>query len=268
MAATYEFKGKTAIVTGASRGIGRAVALGLAQGGANVVLAARTSLTLEAAQKDVEAVGAKALAVETDVTKSAQVENLVRRTLDAFGRIDILVSNAGASYGPAFGRGPLLDITEQDFDECVALNFKSAFLCGRAVAPTMLQQGHGSIVNVSSFTAQALHGTRPGFAIYGSAKAAVINLTWSMAAEWAPVRVNCVVPGFIDSPRPNPTRTPEANAERVKAVALSRFGRPDEAAAAILFLASDAASYVNGATLEVSGGLRSPLPPVEPVPRG
>jgi NAD(P)-dependent dehydrogenase (short-subunit alcohol dehydrogenase family) len=260
---TYDLTGKVAIVTGASRGIGHATTLAMASAGASVVLAARTPERLNTVAKEI---GEKALAVPTDVTDAGQVEALIQKALDTFGRIDILVNNAGASYGPTFGRGPLLEISERDFDNAVALNFKSIFLCGRAVAPAMLEQGSGAIVNVSSFTAQQVHGTRPGFAIYGAAKAAVINLTWSMAAEWAPVRVNCVVPGFIDSPRDVPTRSAEANAQRVRAVALSRFGRPDEAAQAILFLASDAASYVNGACLEVHGGHRSPLPAVEPVP--
>ncbi len=263
----YDLTGKVAIVTGAGQGIGRAAALRLAAAGASVAIAARTAERLQAVANEIEVAGGRALAVPTDVTDSAQVSALVQRTLDAFGgRIDILVSNVGGSHGPTFRRGPLLELTERDFDNGVAVNLKSVFLCGCAVAPIMLAQGGGSIINVSSIMAQQVHGTRVGAALYAATKAAVINLTWSMAAEWAPVRVNVIVPGYIDSPRAVPTRSAEGNAQRVRIVGQGRFGRPEEAAEVILFLASDAAGYVSGATLEVHGGFRSPLPPMEPVP--
>jgi len=255
--------GRVAIVTGATQGIGRAAAAQLAAAGAKVAIAARTADRLEAVAKEIGA-----LAVPTDVANSEQVDSLVRRTLGTFGRVDILVNNVGGSYGSTFRRGPLLDLTEQDFDNAVAVNLKSVFMCSRAVAPHMIERESGSIINVSSIMAQQIHGTRVGAALYGATKAAVINLTWSMAAEWAPVRVNVIVPGFIDSPRSVPTRSAEGNKQRVAVVGQGRFGTPDEAAAVVLFLASDASSYVSGACIEVHGGFKSPLPPMEALTAG
>jgi NAD(P)-dependent dehydrogenase (short-subunit alcohol dehydrogenase family) len=255
--------GRVAIVTGATQGIGRAAATQLAAAGAKVTIAARTADRLDAVAKEIGA-----LSVPTDVADSNQVNALVQKTLDAYGRVDILVNNVGGSYGSTFRRGPLLNLTEQDFDNGVAVNLKSVFMCSRAVAPHMIERGSGSIINVSSIMAQQIHGTRVGAALYGATKAAVVNLTWSMAAEWAPVRVNVIVPGFIDSPRSVPTRSAEGNKQRVAVVGQGRFGTPDEAAAVILFLASDASSYVSGACIEVHGGFKSPLPPMESLTPG
>jgi NAD(P)-dependent dehydrogenase (short-subunit alcohol dehydrogenase family) len=258
-----DLAGKVAIVTGATQGIGRAAATQLAKAGAKVAIAARTKDRLDQVAKEIGA-----LSIPTDVADSKQVNAFVQKTLDAYGRVDILVNNVGGSYGATFRRGPLLDLTEQDFDSGVAVNLKSVFMCSRAVAPDMIERGSGSIINVSSIMAQQIHGTRVGAALYGATKAAVVNLTWSMAAEWAPVRVNVIVPGFIDSPRSVPTRSPEGNQQRVAVVGQGRFGTPDEAAAVILFLASDAASYVSGACIEVHGGFKSPLPPMESLTPG
>ena len=138
--------GKVAIITGASQGLGRGFALGLAQAGADVVLAARTSETLAEVCKEVTAFGHRVLGVPTDVTKADQVEKLVAAAQSTLGRIDILLNNAGGNIGRTFQRAPLMDMTEHDFDECMALNVKSVFLAGKAVAPIMRAQGAGVIL--------------------------------------------------------------------------------------------------------------------------
>ena len=257
---------RVAIVTGGNQGIERAIALGMAQAGADVVIAARTIEAVEAVCDEVRATGRKALGVRTDVSKADQVAHMVRRTQEEFGRIDILVNNAGGIHGSSFNRGALLEITEQDFDECIAVNLKSVWLCGRAVAPLMMEQQRGAIVNISSISAYPAHGTRTGFAIYGVAKIGVNNLTRSMAAEWGPsIRTNCIIPGFINTPRVAPTRSPEGDVVRLRTVALKRFAEADEIAGAAVFLASDAASYISGAAIDVNGGDKSAIPPLEPV---
>lgn len=252
--------GRIAIITGASQGLGRGFALGIAQAGADVVLASRTPETLDAVCKEVEATGRKVIGVPTDVTKAYDVQSLVTRAYESFGRIDILLNNAGGNIGRTFSRAPLIDMTEQDFDECMALNVKSIFLCSKAVVPIMKAQGSGVILTVSS---GAGHGEAPraGFSAYGAAKAAVIRLTECMAAEWGPeIRVNCLIPGFIDNPKPTPGRTPAAIEERLKSIAMKRVGQNDDLAAAAVFLASDTASWITGASLPVDGGHVSTAP--------
>jgi len=256
-----ELSGKAAIITGASQGLGRGFALGMARAGADVVLAARTPETLAAVCREVESLGAKVLGVPTDVTKADQVANLVTRALETFGRIDILLNNAGGNIGRTFSRAPLLALSEHDYDECMALNVKSVFLCSKAVAPIMKAQGSGVILNVSSGAGTGKEAPRAGFSAYGAAKAAVIRLTECMAAEWGPeIRVNCLIPGFIDNPKPTPGRTPAAIAQRLKSIAMGRVGQNEDLAGAAVFLASEAASWITGATLAVDGGHVSTAP--------
>ena len=262
---SFDLSGKVAIITGASLGIGKGFALGLAKAGADVVLAARTPEPLEAACNEVRALGRKALSVPTDVTVAGQVEQLVRSAKEEFGHIDILVNNAGGNPGRTFKRAPLLELTEHDFDECMALNVKSAFLCSKAVVPIMMEQQSGVIINVSSSAGQDSEAPRTGFSAYGAAKAAVLRLTVCMAAEWGPqVRVNCIIPGFIDNPKPTPGRTPKALAIRVQSIAAGRIGQPEDVAAAAVYLCSDAANWVTGASIDVHGGIKSSGPSALP----
>jgi NAD(P)-dependent dehydrogenase (short-subunit alcohol dehydrogenase family) len=185
---------------------------------------------------------------------------MVQQTLAKFGCIDVLVNVAGGSYSrnpfmPSFKRAPLLELAPEDFMKAYEVNTKSAFLCAKAVAPVMKSAGKGSIVNIGSISGRGTKKERADMAAYGAAKAAVMNLTIHMAQHWGPeIRVNAIAPGIIDTPRPQGTNRQEMNAEAVKKIALGRPGTADEVASVALFLASDAASFVSGAIIDVNGG--------------
>ena len=184
---------------------------------------------------------------------------MARRTQEVFGRVDILVNNAGGNINSAFRRAPLLELSLEEWEACLALNLTSVFLCSRAVVPMMKQQKKGAIINIGS--GREGDASRTGFSAYGAAKGGVARLTSGVAAEWGPeVRVNCVLPGFVDNPKPTPGRTPEAVAERARSIAVGRIGQPEDIGAAVAFLASDAASWVDGILLSVHGGAISQGP--------
>lgn len=254
----FSLNGRVAIVTGGGTGVGQGIAIGLAEAGADVVVAARRREPLEETCRAIEALGRKALAVLTDVTELADTRALAKRVLDQFGRIDVLVNNAGGSFGANFKRGPLIDLTPEDIDGCLALNVKSVLLCSQAVVPAMRAQGRGSIINIASIGGRGISAPSQGFGLYGPAKAAVLTLTNNMATEWAPqIRVNAVAPSTITTPRVEATRTPEVEASITAGIALGRIGRPEEVAGAVVFLASDAAAWITGSVIDVHGGLRS-----------
>ncbi len=255
----FDLSGRVAIVTGATQGIGRGIALTLADAGADIVVVSRDPGRVASTVGEVEKRGRRALGVPTDVTVPEQVERMAAAAIDTFGRVDILVNNAGGNVNSAFRRAPLLDLTLEEWQACLAFNLTSVFLCSRAVVPQMQAQGKGVIINVGS--GHEGEPTRPGFSAYGAAKGGVARLTNGMAAEWGPtIRVVCVVPGFVDNPKPTPGRTPAAVAERVKSIATGRIGQPEDIGNAVVFLASDAASWVDGVSLTVNGGLIAPGP--------
>jgi NAD(P)-dependent dehydrogenase (short-subunit alcohol dehydrogenase family) len=256
----FSLEGRTAIITGGSGGIGRACAFAFAKAGANVVIASLPPDSIPPVMEEVEALGVKGLGLSIDVSSAEQVKSMVDQTLGNFGRVDVLVNVAGGSYSrnafmPSFKRAPLLELAPEDFMTAYEINTKSAFLCAKAVVPNMQLNGKGSIINIGSISGRGTKKERADMAAYGSAKAAVMNLTLHMAHQWGPeVRVNCIAPGIIDTPRPQGIQRQELSSEAIKRIALGRAGRADEVASVALFLASDAASFVSGAIIDVNGG--------------
>ena len=265
----FDLTGRVAIVSGGSQGLGKGIALELGRAGADVVVVARLPEPVadrgqsrphepvEPVVAEIEAMGRRSLGVTADVRSADQVASMVQQAMDAFGQVDVLVNNAGGSWGEGFNVGNLLEITEHDLDETFRLNVMSAFLCSRTVAPIMKRQGRGSIVNVASVAGRT---PSAGRGAYGLSKAAVINLTQTMAQEWAPeVRVNVLVPGSIYTPHRPTSSGSSAQPDEQPNIALGRLGLAEEYANAVLFLASDAGGYTTGAALEVHGGRKAPV---------
>ena len=243
------FSGKTAIVTGGGRGIGRAVCLELAKGGANVVLCYAGN---ESAANDTvaacEALGAKALAVRCNVADAGEVKALVDDAVKTFGRVDILVNNAGITRD-----GLLMMMKEEDFDAVLNTNLKGTFLCMKAVARTMMRQRYGRIVNLSSVV--GLRGNA-GQVNYAASKAGVVGMTKSLAKELASrnVTVNAVAPGFIETDMT--AAMPEAaKTATLASIPMQRLGAAEDVARAVAFLASDEAAYITGQVLAIDGGM-------------
>jgi NAD(P)-dependent dehydrogenase (short-subunit alcohol dehydrogenase family) len=245
-------EGRIALVTGASGGIGRAIAVALAAEGADVIGMARTVEKLEATAAEVEALGRKAFVAPCDVTDGEAVVEAVRMSEQAVGPIDILVNNAGGARFMA----PLLDVHERGWDKSIALNLKSPYLLAQAVGRGMVGRGRGSIVNIASYA--GLRGLR-SLSFYSASKAGLLMLTRAMAKEWGPagVRVNAVAPGFVDTDAwDNYRDNPEMSSTMAKEdIPLGRWATPEEVARPVVFLASDAAAYITGETLVVDGGM-------------
>jgi 3-oxoacyl-[acyl-carrier protein] reductase len=247
------FSGKVAIVTGSSDGIGKAAALIFAREGGQVVLNARGRDRLEAARAEVQASGKPPLIVAGNAGESAVADRLVGETLQQFGRIDVLVNNAGGGSSLRF----LEEVTEEDWDQVVDSNLKSAFLCCRAVTPAMKRQRYGRIVNVSSVAGRNV--SRLSGPQYSSAKAGMLGLSRHLAQDLGPfgITVNAVAPGptLVDRVAKKWARRPEADRAHILSnIPLGRLAEPEEVATVIAFLASDDARYVTGVTIDVNGG--------------
>jgi NAD(P)-dependent dehydrogenase (short-subunit alcohol dehydrogenase family) len=247
----FSLEGKVAIITGASRGIGQAIALRFAQAGALVVVSSRKLDSVRAVADQIVAAGGEALAIQAHVGQSADVEALVERTLETYGRVDIAINNAATN--PHFG--PLLSADEGQWDKILDTNAKGCFRICKAVVPAMEKQGGGKIVNLASVA-----GLRPspGMGVYGISKAAIIMLTQVLAVELGPanIQVNAIAPGVIK------TRfsqllwlTPQIADSILGHLPLGRFGEPEDVAALALYLASPASDYVTGSVFVVDGGI-------------
>lgn len=251
MTAPFDLTGKTVLVTGASRGIGRAIAQGLAGAGADVALAARGEDTLSAVRGEVEARGRKAVVLPTDVTDPAAVRRMVDDAVADLGHLDVLVNNAG---GTSF-MVPFTELRFAGWEKAMRLNVDSIVHACQAIGPHLLERRSGSVINVASVA--GLGGT-PALAPYGASKAAVISLTRSLAMEWghAGVRVNALCPGWTATDLNRVLWENETTSAAMMArVPLGRWGRAEEMVGPALFLASDASSYVTGHALVVDGGI-------------
>jgi NAD(P)-dependent dehydrogenase (short-subunit alcohol dehydrogenase family) len=245
-----ELDGKIALVTGGSKGIGRAIALALADAGADVAIAARGREALEKTSREIEERGRRALAVPTDVSDPAQVRGLMEHTITDLGTLDILVNNAG---GAPFV-STLDAIRTEGFDKYFRLNFMSAFYATQAAAPVFVQRRSGCMISIASVAGLI---ASPGLTYYASAKAALISLTRTAAREWAPfgVRANAIAPGWIETDMNVEARRDEGFTETIRdMIPLGRWGRAEEVASVARFLASDAASFITGSVIVVDGG--------------
>lgn len=250
-----EMKGKVALITGASSGIGKATAEAFAKKGAHVVVAARRKEELNKVVASVKALGGKASAIKTDVSDAKSVEQMVAHTIKVFGRLDYAINNAGIE-GKLNG---ITDLSEDDWDQVLDINLKGTFLCMKYEASAMLELGHGgAVVNIGSVN--SFLGFPTGSA-YVTSKHGLIGLTSSVSAELAPkgIRVNLLCPGVTDTPMHHRLRGVVGDDLYDKGllptVHLQRIGKPEEVAKAIVFLCSDESSYISGSTLTVDGGL-------------
>jgi NAD(P)-dependent dehydrogenase (short-subunit alcohol dehydrogenase family) len=247
---SFDLSGQVALVTGAARGLGKAIALALANAGADVALGLREGGTGAEVAREIEAMGRRALRLQMDVTDLEQVFGAVDETSARLGRLDILVNNAGLAPG-----NPAEDFREEDFDLTIAVNLKGTFFASQAAGRVMIRQRHGRIINLSS---QAGYVALPTESVYCMTKAAISHLTKCLAVEWGEhnITVNAVAPTFIETPGTEEALAdPEFRADVIERIAgLHRIGRPMEVAGAVVYLASPAASLVTGETILVDGG--------------
>lgn len=249
MAIPYDLSGKVAVVTGGGKGIGRAIALGLAECGAKLVVASRTQEELDKTVKDIKAKGGEAMDQVADLMVSEQISRLVDNTNEAYGRIDILINNAARSF-----MRPLMELREDGWDKIFNTNCKAVFLLSRAAAKLMAATGGGRIINIT--TVGAVRGGA-GMAVYHASKAALNMLTKCMAVEWAPlnINVNAVGPGLTKTGFSQPIwGNPEVEKMVAAKIPKGRLAEPEEIVGAVLFLCSDASAYITGETIYVDGG--------------
>lgn len=248
----FNLSGKVAFITGARRGMGRADAIALAKQGAKVVVTDITLDECEVVADEIRAEGGEALAFELDVTSQDAVTHVFDAVLDAWGRVDILVNNAGV-----YEQKPFLEMTLEGWNRVLQINLTGQFLCARRAAEEMKKQGGGRIINIASISSGGVGIGVPASVHYTASKGGVIGMTEAMAVDLAPhnILVNVIAPGGIDTPMANPTGKASEELRPMMARApLGRIGTSEEIAAAVVFLASDEASYITGTTLYVDGG--------------
>lgn len=241
--------GRVAVVTGGGRGLGRAIALALAEAGADVVVAARSVEEIGRVAGEVGKRGRRSLAVPTDITDEETVERLIRRTVDELGGLDILVNNSGVVH-----MAPLLETSPEDWDRVVATNLRGTYLCMRTAGRHFAEKGSGKVINVSSNL--AFKG-RPRFSAYSASKAAIAALTRTAAVEWARfgVQVNAVAPGYVETDMNAELRTDkELYARVVNQIPARRMARAEEIGPLVVYLASPASDFLTGETIVIDGG--------------
>jgi NAD(P)-dependent dehydrogenase (short-subunit alcohol dehydrogenase family) len=245
----FDLSGRTAIVTGATRGLGRAFALALAEAGADIVIVGRDADAALVTEQEVAAAGRQSLTVLADVTSREEVERMLQAAVDRFGGVDVLVNNAGGCV-----HRPALEVTDDQWREVMDINLDALWRCCQIVGRHMVERGHGSIINIGSMSGMIVNRPQwqPG---YNASKAAVHHLTRSLAAEWAPsgVRVNALAPGYVKTDM-SPVDDPQFRRYWIEDAPMVRYGTVDELAPAVVFLASDASSFVTGSVLVADGG--------------
>lgn len=245
----FDLTGKVALVTGASRGLGRAMAKGLARAGADLVLCARNEADLAAAEKEIKDMGRKAVSVRLDVLSSESVERAVETALEAMGKIDVLVNNAGVNV-----RKTVVELAEEEWDRVLDTNLKGYFLMGRSVGRHMISQGSGKVINVASILGAV---GLPNQVAYASSKGGVVQMTKVMALEWAPyhINVNAIAPTYFETPLVAALRNdPERYKFILERTPMGRWGQPEELEGIVVFLASRASDFITGQTIFVDGG--------------
>lgn len=242
---------KTAIITGARRGIGRAIALALAREGANVVVCDISQKDCQKVVDEIERMGRRGLALKCDVSSSDDVEGMVKRTVAEFGRVDILVNNAGI-----LSFKPFLELTDEDWDKTLNVNLKGQFLCARAAAREMIKNKWGRIINIASISSGGCGIAFPLIAHYTASKGGVMALTKALALELTPqgINVNAICPGSIDTDIAKGVKEGGQLAQVLARIPKGRLGQPEEIASLAVFLASEESDYISGAAIVIDGG--------------
>ncbi len=246
---TFDLTGKVALVTGGSRGIGRGIALGLANAGADVAICSRVEETVKKTATEIENLGSKSLPIQADVAKVADINAMAAKVMDEFGHIDILVNVAGLNI-----RMPAVEYTEEQWDVILDANLKGTFFCCQAVGKVMIEQNKGKIINIGSLTSSI---GLPAIAPYSASKGGVLQLTKSLAIEWAAhnINVNCIGPGFYRTDlTQNLFNRPEWSEKLLTMIPMNKPGMPEDLIGTAVFLASDASDYMTGQIIYVDGG--------------
>ncbi len=246
-----QLKGKTAIVTGSRRGIGRAIALGFAAEGVNVIVSDINQEDCEKVVREIESKGGTAFALKCDVSSRPEVEGLVAKTIARFGRLDILVNNAGI-----VGFKPFLEMTDAEWDRMLAINLKGQFLCAQAAAREMAKNRWGRIINIASVSSGGSFIAFPMIAHYTASKGGVLGLTKALVQEFTPqgINVNAILPGAIATNIAEGATSEEQTQATIRRIPKGRMGQPEEVASLAVFLASPASEYITGANIVIDGG--------------